>query len=295
MNQQLQFSPVVAGCMKWGQWGARFTTPQYRDMIHACIENGITSFDHADIYGDYSTEEEFGQAVKQLSSLRTKMQLITKCGIKMPVSSRPAFTIKSYDTSKSYIIACAERSLQNLQTDYLDALLIHRPDPLMDPAAIAGAFTLLKEQGKVLHFGVSNFTPSQVSMLHSYFPVQINQLEISLLQPAPLHNGQLDQCIREKIIPMAWGPLGSGTIFSNKPDARSRRILQVTDRLSAKYKLEADALLLAFLHRHPSHIVPVLGTAKIERLQKAMAAAAVVLETEEWFMLLEASIGNPVP
>lgn len=259
------------------------------------MDAGITSFDHADIYGDYSTEEEFGQALGQLTSLRAGMQLITKCGIQMPVKSRPAFSLKSYNTSKAYIIECAERSLRNLQTDYIDALLIHRPDPLMDPAEIAEAFTTLKQQGKVLHFGVSNFTTSQLSMLHHYFPVEINQLEISLFHTAPMYNGQLDQCIREQIRPMAWGPLGSGALFTSTPDDKTQRILKVTKQLAAKYGLETDTVLLAFLHRHPSRIVPVLGTAKTERLQKAMTAAPVQLETEDWFRLLEAATGNPVP
>lgn len=295
MPAPIQFSPIIAGCMKWGQWGARFSTAQYLDMITACMDAGITSFDHADIYGDYSTEEEFGNALKEHTAIRQQMQLITKCGIKMPVSSRPSFRIKSYNTRKEYIIECAERSLRNLHTDYLDVLLIHRPDPLMDPSEIAEAFTLLQQQGKVLHFGVSNFTPSQVSMLHHYFPVAINQLEISIVQLDPFHNGQLDQCIQQKIIPMAWAPLGSGALFSDAPDERSIRILKVCEQLAAKYGLATDTILLTFLHRHPAHIIPVLGTAKIERLQQAMAAASIQLDAEEWFMLWEASEGRQVP
>lgn len=295
MPSSLSFSPIVAGCMKWGQWGSRFSTKQYTEMITACMNSGITSFDHADIYGDYSTEAEFGEALKEQSSLRQQLQLITKCGIKMPVSSRPSSRIKSYDTSKAYIMECAERSLRNLQTDYIDALLIHRPDPLMDPADIAEAFTLLKQQGKVLHFGVSNFTPSQVSMLHRVFPVEINQLEISLLNMEPFHNGQLDQCIEKKIVPMAWGPLGSGALFSDTPDERSLRIKKVCEQLAPKYGLTTDTLLLAFLHRHPAGIVPVLGTAKFERLKKAVEAANIQLDAEEWFMLWEASAGRQVP
>lgn len=295
MPVPIQFSPIIAGCMKWGQWGARFSTAQYLDMINACMDAGITSFDHADIYGDYSTEEEFGHALKDLSSTRSKMQLITKCGIKMPVSSRPSFRIKSYNTSKDYIIECAERSLHNLQTDYLDVLLVHRPDPLMAPAEIAEAFTQLTQQGKVLHTGVSNFTPSQVSMLHQYYPVAFNQLEVSLFHLDPFHNGQLDQCIQEKIIPMAWGPLGSGALFSDTPDERSLRILQVCEHLAAQYGLATDTLLLAFLHRHPAHIIPVLGTAKIERLQQAVAAATIQLDAEDWFRLWEAAAGRQVP
>ncbi|MCX6319267.1 MAG: aldo/keto reductase [Bacteroidetes bacterium] len=291
----LHFSPVVAGCMKWGQWGARFSTAAYLDMIHTCLDHGITSFDHADIYGDYTTEEEFGAALKQIPGKRAAMQLITKCGIQMPVEARPSFQIKSYNTSKAYIIACAERSLRNLQTDYLDALLIHRPDPLMDPAEIAEAFTQLKQQGKILHAGVSNFTPSQVNMLHTYFPVAINQLEISVVHMDPFHNGQLDQCIEKKIVPMAWAPLGSGALFNNEPDERSTRILQTAAPLATKYQIEADLILLAFLHRHPSGIVPVLGTSKASRIISAMQASGVRLETEDWFRLWEASAGKQVP
>lgn len=295
MNNKLQLSPIVAGCMKWGQWGSRFSTAEYSSIITACADNNITSFDHADIYGDYSTEQEFGAALKQLPALRKKIQLITKCGIKMPVASRPSFKIKSYNTSKEYIIECAERSLTNLQTDHIDAFLIHRPDPLMNPEEIAEAFSVLKQQGKVLHVGVSNFTPSQTSMLHHYFPVEINQIEISLLSMDPFHNGQLDQCLQEKIIPMAWSPLGGGNLLSDPSSERNKRILKVAGLLAAKYNTSNENILLAFLHRHPSGIIPVLGTSKIERLQSAMQAASLRLEAEEWFMLWEASAGKQVP
>lgn len=295
MKQSITFSPVVAGCMKWGQWGARFNTAQYKAMISACMDSGITSFDHADIYGDYTTEEEFGAALKELGSLRSKMQLITKCGIKMPVHTRPAFRIKSYDTSRAYIIDCAERSLRNLHTDYLDVLLIHRPDPLMNPAEIAEAFQQLKTQGKVLHVGVSNFLPHHISLMQQYFTVEINQLEISVTHLAPFHNGQLDQCIEQKIIPMAWAPLGGGNLFAENPDEKSKRILNVAEQLADRYNTTTDSVLLAFVTRHPSGIIPVMGTSKTERLQLAKEATLIQLEAEEWFMLWEAAAGMQVP
>jgi predicted oxidoreductase len=295
MEKKLQLSPIVAGCMKWGQWGASFNTAAYKNMIMACADNNITSFDHADIYGDYTTEEEFGAALKELPSLRQSIQLITKCGIKMPVAKRPSFAIKSYNTSKAYIIECAERSLKNLHTDYLDVFLIHRPDPLMNPAEIAEAFTALKKQGKVLHFGVSNFTPSQVSMVHQFFPVEINQIEISLSCMDPFHNGQLDQCIQDKIIPMAWSPLGGGHLLTDAANEKSKRISAAAAVVSSKYNTSPENILLAFLHRHPSGIIPVAGTSKIERLQSAIQAAAIRLEAEDWFMLWEASAGKQVP
>jgi predicted oxidoreductase len=295
MKSTIQLSPIVAGCMKWGQWGSRFTTAAYCGIIESCIENKITSFDHADIYGDYTTEEEFGKALNQLPSLRSSIQLITKCGIKMPVANRPTFNIKSYDTSKEYIISCVERSLKNLQTDYIDIFLIHRPDPLMNPEEITAAFAQLKQQGKVLHTGVSNFTPSQVNLLHTYYPVEVNQIEISLLHMDPFHNGQLDQCMGKGIVPMAWSPLGGGSLMTDTIDERNKRILKVATALRAKYQTSIENILLAFLHRHPSGIIPVMGTSKIERLQSANSAANIKLEAEEWFMLWEASAGKQVP
>jgi predicted oxidoreductase len=264
-------------------------------MIAACTDNNITSFDHADIYGDYTTEEDFGKALVQLPGIRQKIQLITKCGIKMPVAIRPSFKIKSYNTSKKYIIECAERSLTNLHTDYLDAFLIHRPDPLMNPLEIAEAFSILKTEGKVLHFGVSNFMPSQTSLLHKYFPVELNQIEISLLHLEPFHNGQLDQCIEENILPMAWSPLGGGNLINDLAGERSKEIKNVAAALGDKYKTSVENIMLAFLHRHPSGIIPVLGTSKIERLKSAMQAAHLQLEAEEWFMLWQASAGKEVP
>jgi predicted oxidoreductase len=295
MSNTLQLSPIVAGCMKWGQWGAAFNIAAYRNMISTCVDNHITSFDHADIYGDYTTEEEFGAALKEMPSLRSSIQLITKCGIKMPAAGRPSFAIKSYNTSKEYIIECAHRSLKNLHTDYLDVFLIHRPDPLMNPAEIAEAFTTLKQQGKVLHFGVSNFTPSQVNMVHRFFPLEINQLEISLLHLDPFHNGQLDQCIQEKIVPMAWSPLGGGHLLTDTANEKGQRISAITAVLSSKYNTSPENILLSFLHRHPSHIIPVMGTSKTERLLSAIEAAGISLEAEEWFMLWEASAGRQVP
>jgi predicted oxidoreductase len=154
----LELSPIIAGCMKWGQWGVKYSTAQYLQLIEDCIVNKITSFDHADIYGDYTVEEEFGNALKPKPHLRQQIQLITKCGIRRFTPNRPEHKINSYDTSRLHIITSAERSLKNLKTDYLDLLFIHRPDPLMNPHEIAEAFSHLKKEGKVLHFGVSNFT-----------------------------------------------------------------------------------------------------------------------------------------
>jgi predicted oxidoreductase len=295
MQNKLYLSPIIAGCMKWGNWGAGFSTKAYLQMIEDCLENNITSFDHADIYGDYTVEEEFGNALKLKPSLRNRLQIITKCGIRRLTPNRPDHTINSYDTGKQHIIQSAERSLKNFHTHYLNALLIHRPDPLMHPDEIAEAFSQLKKQGKVLHFGVSNFTPSQVEMMKTGFHVEFNQIEVSILRLDPFHNGQLDHCIQHKIRPMAWSPIGGGQLQKDTDEARNKRILAVAEVLTEKYNATAEQILLAFLFRHPSGIIPVMGTTKIERLVSAYRAASLLLEREDWFILWRSSAGHDVP
>ncbi|TAJ53982.1 MAG: hypothetical protein EPO58_09805 [Chitinophagaceae bacterium] len=283
----------VAGVMRWGVWGANFSTAQYREMIETCLQYGIFAFDHADIYGDYTTEEDFGAALKENSSLRQHLKLITKCGIQMVTPNRPAHTIKSYNTSREHIIRSVEQSLRNFGTDYLDVLLIHRPDPLLDPAEVAEAVEQLKEQGKILSFGVSNFLPHQTDLLARYTLVEYNQLEISLLQFQALTDGSLENCMKNKIIPMAWAPLGGG-LFTDDSHPRFRAISATANQLAEKYNTGLNEILLAWLHTHPSGIQSVIGTTKIERLLQAKAAAAIRLEKEDWFALLQAAKGEEV-
>jgi predicted oxidoreductase len=291
----IKTSPVIAGCMKWGAWGAKFSTENYLQMIGDCIDLGVTTFDHADIYGDYTSEEEFGAALKQKPEWRKQMQLITKCGIRRFTPQRPEHKISYYDTSKDHIITSVERSLKNFHTNYIDILLIHRPDPLMHPAEIAEAFEILKAQGKVLHTGVSNFTVSQTAMMHSQFPVEFNQIEISILNMEPMHNGQLDQCLELGITPMAWAPLGGGNLFAHDEDEKIRRVVAAATILAQKYAVDPDQILLHWLLMHPSGIVPVLGTSKIERVKKALEAIEIKMTREEWFILWRASTGHDVP
>ena len=286
-------SSPIAGCMRWGKWGAEFSTAAYRTMIEACLENGISSFDHADIYGDYTTEAEFGEALKENHSLRQHMKLISKCGIQMMGSNRPYHTIKSYNTSKEHIITSVERLLHNLATDYLDVLLIHRPDPLLDPIEVADAVNQLKQQGKILAFGVSNFLPHQVTMLAKNIDIEYNQVEISIIQLDAFSNGVLENCIHHKITPMAWAPLGGG-LFTDDSHPRFRSIVTVATELAEKYTTGLNEILLAWLHTHPSGILTVIGTTKIERLVQAKIAATIRLEREDWFKLLMASTGEDV-
>jgi predicted oxidoreductase len=280
--------------MRWGKWGAGFSRAEYEAIIKDCIENDITSFDHADIYGDYTTEQEFGAALKTMKTERSKIQLITKCGIQMLSENRSHHALKSYNTSRDHIIQSVERSLVNFDTDYIDVLLIHRPDPLLNPEEVAAAVTHLKQQGKVLHFGVSNFYPSHTELLRKHIEIECNQLELSILHLPPFTNGLLDHCMQHKILPMAWAPLGGG-IISDDTHPRYRSISAVSATLAKKYGTGLNQILIAWLYAHPAKIIPVVGTTKLERLLQAKEAFDIQLEREDWFALYTASAGEDVP
>jgi predicted oxidoreductase len=286
-------SSPIAGCMRWGVWGANFSTTEYRQMIESCLQYGINSFDHADIYGDYTTEAEFGEALKENPLLRQHIKLITKCGIQMLTANRPEHTIKSYNTSKEHIIHSVEQSLQNFETDYLDVLLIHRPDPLLDPSDVAEAVEQLKQQGKILAFGVSNFLPHQADLLAAHTLIEYNQVEISIIKLNAFTDGTLENCMKHKITPMAWAPLGGG-LFTDETHPRFRSITATAIELAEKYNTGLNEILLAWLHTHPSGIQSVIGTTKIERLLQAKVATSIRLEREDWFKLLIASTGEDV-
>jgi len=288
------FSRLVAGVMKWGVWGANLDASAMLCMIEGSLSLGISTFDHADIYGHYTTEKTFGDALKQAPSLRQQMQLVTKCGIRMITPNRPAHRIKSYDTSRAHIISSVEQSLHNLHTDYLDLLLLHRPDPLLDPAEVAETFHLLKEQGKVLHFGVSNFSVSQMEMLAAHTDLVTNQVEASLVYLNPFQDGVFDHCLQKGIRPMAWSPLGGGDLFQQPGSEQVQRIRKAAQPIEERYGLQFDQVLLAWLLRHPAGILPVLGTSKLDRIELAAASLDVELEREEWFALLEAATGYEV-
>lgn len=283
----------IAGCMRWGKWGAGFSTADYRNLIEQCLTEGIRSFDHADIYGDYTTEEEFGAALKEDKTLRSQLKIITKCGIKMVTENRPEHLIKSYNTGKKHIYQSVENSLRNFGTDYLDVLLIHRPDPLMHPQEVAEAVQTLQQQGKVLEFGVSNFLPHQVNMLKQYVDIKYNQIEVSIIALSPFTNGILDNCLQHQIVPMAWAPLGGG-VLTDDTHPNFRSINTTAIKLAEKYATGVNEILLAFLHTHPSGILSVIGTTKIERLIQAKRAADIRLTREDWFMLLKAATGEDV-
>lgn len=211
--------------------------------------------------------------------------------------NRPAHTIKHYDTSRAHIIASVENSLTNLHTDYIDLLLIHRPDPLMDADETAAALMDLHESGKVLHFGVSNFTPAQFDLLSSRLdlPLVTNQIEFSVLHLQALEDGTMDQCQRLRVAPMAWSPLGGGRLFREKSE-RVQRLHQALEAVGeALGGLVLDQVALAWILAHPARVVPVLGTGQAERIRRAVAAENVRLSREQWFTIWSASTGVEVP
>lgn len=285
------YSRIIAGCMSWGAWGKQLSREEMIQQLNMTLEAGITTFDHADIYGDYTTEGEFGKAFAGSGVQRENIQLISKCGIQYIGKSRDN-AIKHYDYSKDYIIWSVERSLKELRTDYLDLLLLHRPSPLMNPEEISEAVQHLKERGKILDFGVSNFMPSQIDLIASKEDISVNQIEFSLSQHNAMHNGILDQMLLKGITPMCWSPLGN--VFKEESDANFR-INEVLELLTEKYNASEDQLLLSWILRHPAKIHPVIGTTNIARVRKAVKAVEIELSLEDWFSLLVACQGHKVP
>ncbi|MCP9768567.1 aldo/keto reductase [Lacihabitans sp. LS3-19] len=285
------FSKIIAGTMTWGVWGKDCNTKQMIDLMNCCLENEITTFDHADIYGDYTTEAAFGEAFSESKIDRSQIQLVSKCGIQMLSEPRKTF-VKHYDYSASYIVWSVEQSLKNLQTDYLDLLLLHRPSPLMQADEIAKAIEKLKSDGKIIDFGLSNFTPSQTDLIETKTKVDYNQIKFSITDFEAMLDGSLDYMQTHNIRPMSWSPLG--TVFK-KDDEKSQRIKKIASEFASKYEVSIDIILLAWILKHPAGILPVCGTADPVRIANLMKATKVEMEMQDWFALWTKSAGVPVP
>jgi len=285
------FSRIIAGAMTWGSWGKQFSKTEIIKLINHCVDNQMTTFDHADIYGGYTTETDFGNAFAESGIKRETIQLISKCGIQY-ISENRNNKVKHYNYSKDYIIWSAEESLKNLKTDYLDLFLLHRPSPLMQPDDIAEAVSILKQQGKIKAFGVSNFTNSQVDLISKSTVVSVNQIEFSLTEHNAMHDGTLDYMMLNNITPMAWSPLGY--VFKDDSE-QTRRIHKQLGELMGKYNATEDQLLLAWIMMHPANIHPVVGTTDYKRITNATKAIQIKLELEDWFLILVACQGHKVP
>lgn len=262
--------------------------------IEHCLSLGITSIDHADIYGQYQVQALFGEALRLEPGLREQMQIISKCGIALVSAQRPDNRIKHYDTRASHIRSSVERTLRELGTDRLDLLLIHRPDPLMDADEVARCFEDLRQSGKVLHFGVSNHTVSQFALLDSRIRLETNQIELSPLQTAALSDGTLDLAQQLRRRPMIWSPLGGGRLF-NADDERSQAVRHTLQGLADAHGVSLATMAYAWVLRHPSRPHLITGTSRREGLAEAVAALSVPLDAQAWTSVWSASLGRNVP
>lgn len=280
-------SRLALGTMRLLDWG--LPPAQLGAHLGAVADLGVTVLDTADIYGLGAVEVALGEAFRAQPGLRERFGIVGKCGIRLPSATTPSVRVKHYDTSGAHVRAQVEQSLRRLGTDWLDLLLIHRPDPLLDAAELAACVADLLQAGKIRAFGGSNFRPGQVDLLQSRLssPVVANQIEVSLWHPAHVLDGTLDHAQQKGLLPMAWGPLGGG-----RPAGPA--LAAALERIGLPLGLTPSQVALAWLARHPAGLMPVLGTGRLERVEAAVAAMAVVLEREAWFDLLEAGTGHPV-
>lgn len=287
----LDLSPIVAGLWRIAAWN--LDVQQRMRWIEEALALGIHTFDHADIYGDYRAEALFGEALWAAPALRGRMQLVTKCGIRLRSAQRP-YRVNHYDTSAAYVRGQVEQSLRNLHTEQLDLVLIHRPDYLMDAAALAETFATLTREGKVAHWGVSNHTTSQFALLHQHHPLATNQIELSPLQMEALDDGTLDQAQQLGLRPMIWSPLGGGRLF-NGDDEQALRLRAEMEAIATRLGTSVATLAYAWILRHPSRPHPITGTGRIDGLREAVAALDVRLDAEDWYAIWVASKGHGVP
>ncbi|UJD94492.1 aldo/keto reductase family oxidoreductase [Lelliottia amnigena] len=286
-----EFSRFVMGYWRLMDWN--MSPRQLVSFIEEHLDLGITTVDHADIYGGYLCEAAFGEAMKLAPALRERMEIVTKCGI--ATTANPDHALGHYITDSDHIIKSAEQSLVNLATDRLDLLLIHRPDPLMDADEVAAAFLNLHQSGKVRHFGVSNFTPAQFSLLQSRLPFTLatNQVEISPVHQPLLLDGTLDQLQQLRIRPMAWSCLGGGRLFNDDAFQPLRDELETVAReLNAE---SIEQVVYAWIMRLPSQPLPIIGSGKIERVRSAIAAEELQMTRQQWFRIRKAALGYDVP
>ena len=286
-----EFSRFVMGYWRLMDWN--MSAQQLVSFIEEHLDLGVTTVDHADIYGGYQCEAAFGEALKLSPALRQRMEIVTKCGI--ATTAKAEHALGHYITDRDHIICSAEQSLTHLATDYLDLLLIHRPDPLMDADEVAEAFLALHQSGKVRHFGVSNFTPAQFALLQSRLPFTLatNQVEISPVHQPLLLDGTLDQLQQLRIRPMAWSCLGGGRLFNDEAFQPLRdELAQVAQELNAETIVQ---VVYAWILRLPSQPLPIIGSGKIERVRSALAAEQLAMTRQQWFRIRKAALGYDVP
>lgn len=288
----LELSRLVYGMWRLGD-DADTSPAHVQAKVEACLEQGITTMDQADIYGGYTAEELLGDAFRVSPGLRDRVEIVTKCGIIAPVGRYATKRVKYYDTSAGHISGAVERSLRLLRTEAIDLLLIHRPDPLMDHAETGRALDGLVASGKVRAVGVSNFRLHDWTLLQSAMstPLATNQIEVSVLHQAPFTNGEIAWMQERDIPPMAWSPLAGGLLFG--PEGEEVRL--VLQRVAEAEGVAPEAVAVAWLMAHPARILPVLGTNNLDRIARIGDAAKVGIDRETWFEIYTAALGHEVP
>lgn len=290
----LTFSRLIQGFWRLKSW--RKSPQELLTFVKQGLELGVDTLDHAACYGAFTSESEFGRALALDKSLRAQLTLVTKCGILYPNEELPDIKSHHYDNSYRHIMWSAQRSIEKLQCDYLDVLLIHRLSPCADPEQIARAFDELYQTGKVRYFGVSNYTPAKFAMLQSYVnrPLITNQIEISPLHRQAFDDGTLDFLLEKRIQPMAWSPLAGGRLFNQDENSRAvqKTLLEIGE---TKGETRLDTLAYAWLLAHPAKIMPVMGSGKIERVKSAADALRISFTEEEWIKVYVAAQGRDIP
>lgn len=297
-KSELVTSRLVYGCMRIAGDNSPEDREKGKNAIRAAIAEGYTHFDHADIYGSGECESIFSEVLEEMPGIREKLLITDKCGIRLPGQPRASYP-KRYDFSRKHILDSVDASLQRLGVDFMDLLLLHRPDYLFDPSDVADTFRILKESGKVRHFGVSNFRPSQLSMLQAFCdePLLVNQVEVNIHNIDTLEDGTLDQCLQENITPMAWCPLG-GIAYpawgNTLTEEQSAVIHAELAQQAEKYGSKPWIVILAWLLRHPSGITPVIGSTRPDRIRAAKQSLELDYSAEDWYRLLQARNGQEV-
>lgn len=289
-------SAIAYGVWRLADDPADASTKRVREKIDTCLESGITTFDHADIYGLYTCEGLFGAALKEAPELRDKMEIVTKCGILAPCDALPNVETKHYNATAEYIQRCVDRSLTELETDRIDVLLIHRPDWLTRADDTAAGLSAVMEQGKVLSVGVSNYTTSQFKLLSSCLGDRLvtNQIEVNLLQMDAIYDGTLNQCEQHKIHPMAWSPLAGGRL-AGTGDEQTAGLRAQMETVAKESDATPEQIALAWVGALPSQPQVIIGTNNVDRIRESAAADALTLSRSQWYTLWEAAKGHAVP
>ena len=290
LTEDLSFSRIVYGMWRVGDDSD--TSPAHiRAKIDACLAQGITTIDQADIYGGYTAEALLGDCLKESPGLRDNLEIVTKCDIVAPVGRYGTARVKHYDTSAAHIVASVDTSLSEMAIDHIDLLLIHRPDPFIDAEDTGRALDEAVASGKVRAVGVSNFRPWDWTLLQSAMstPLVTNQIEMSLVEHQPFTNGDLAFLQERKISPMAWSPLGGGALFQEGGELRT-----AISKVALRNEVDEAAVAVAWLLAHPAHILPVMGTNTLERIHAIGDALKVTMDRETWFELYTAALGHEV-